>query len=296
MNPLFNDTVFSYETLIPPDKLGNIKRSAVIDVHNEYQNKYGECLPKFTKINIDIARNKLQAIMMLDRPFVALHVRDSGFYGDYNRTTRSADVKTYELAIRYLIDKGYTVVRVGHHSADPIDDMVLKCGSFLIDYARSEIRSDFLDCYLTTQCAFYLGGTSGLWSIPMIFGVPSCVVNAFTPSTMLGLRAGDLTTFKKFRYKIDNNLVPFEKLFQFPFTLNPQRSQLENLGYYLEDNTAEEILDTVKEFVERPSSKPSALQTYAKKQILLENYSYNACGDYSETILKQYYTSTESPQ
>ena len=47
---------------------------------------------------------------------VTLHVRDSGFYGSQHKTTRDADIKSYEKAIQYLINRRYVVVRMGDSS------------------------------------------------------------------------------------------------------------------------------------------------------------------------------------
>ena len=44
--------------------------------------------------------------------------------------------------------------------------------SKIIDYANSNLRSDFLDIFIGAHCSFYLGCFGGFSSIPYIFRKP----------------------------------------------------------------------------------------------------------------------------
>jgi len=220
--------------------------------------------------------------------FVSLHVRDSGFYGDTSRTSRNADILTYRAAIQYLISKGYAVIRMGDQSAVSVSGMVDEFGPMLFDYAHSDIRSECLDCFLLSECEFFIGLASGPSSVPMLFGTSSCNVNWYNVSNGTNFMPGDLTSFKTFRYKKDNALVPLADLMYPPFSLNAKEGELDNLGVYVENNSEQQILDTVKEFVETPRDQTSELQQKAKSLILKKNYGFGAKGNFSNTILKLY--------
>ena len=85
------------------------------------------------------------------------------------------------------------------------------------------------------------------------------------------------------------DLLRYE-LLRSPFSPNPWPKIMEKQALYLEDNTPEEILDTVKEFIEREGSAPTPLQEKANAMLLPSNYSYGAKGHFSNTILEKYFS------
>ena len=115
------------------------------------------------------------------------------------------------------------------------------------------------------------------------------MVNYYNASTSLGFKKGDLTIFKKIRYAADGTLVPFEKLFVPPLSENLSARELDQQGYLLEDNSEQEILDVVREFLERSDAEPSELQIYANSIIPEDRRSYEAPGYFGNAILKQYF-------
>ena len=295
MNPFFQENTFRFD----PSETFNAteweRRTFVHQIWREHDETFGAPLVSLDETTVAHGQEMMARLLPVGRKFVALHVRDSGFYGVTQRMTRNADITTYEPAIRYLIDQGYAVVRMGDPNMVAIDDMMARCGPDLIDYARSGLRSEFLDCYLCSQCAFYIGLGSGLLSLPIVFGRPSCNVNYYNVSTCLGFFESDLTTFKKFRYISDDSLVPLDRLMRPPFSQNPQLRDLEAAGAYPEDNSADEILATVKEFVERDGIDPTPLQKAAKDMLLEASYSYGCRGHFSNTILRIYFPDEEVP-
>lgn len=293
MNPFFHDTTFTYDPVVTFDAAEGKQRTFVHQIWQEHDEKFGAPLVCLDESAIALGREMMAPLIPVGRKFVALHVRDSGFYGSTRKATRNADITTYEPAIRYLIDQGYTVVRMGDANMVAIDDMVARCGPDLIDYAFSEQKSEFLDCYLCSECDFFIGLASGLYALSGIFGRPCCYVNFYNVTIGLWFLATDLTTFKKFRYISDDSLLPFDLLVRPPFSQSPQHRDLEAAGVYLEDNSADEILATVKEFVERDGVNPTPLQKMGREMILKSNYCYGGCGQFSNTILKLYFPDDE---
>lgn len=288
MNPIFATKATKFEQLTDASVSEDTRWSLAQENHRKYVEKFGHHVVNLPDSEVNRAKVKLSSILPPDAKFVVLHVRDAGFYNDARRQTRGADIGTYEKAIKYLIDEGYYIVRIGHSSADSIVEMQERVGSQLVDYAWSSIRSDFLDCYLTSKCAFYIGCSSGPSALPDVFGVPTCNVNVYTAATATLFLEQNLATFKKIIDKESKALIPFKQLVTQPFDRNLQASELEKNGAELVNNTPDEILDTVKEFVNRKNYSPSPLQLWAKSQLKPYNYSYGSCGCFSNTILKLY--------
>jgi len=257
-------------------------------IWQRYEEKFQKPLIQFPDRDIQIAKETLSKYIPINKKFVVLHVRDNGFYQDPNRTTRNADINTYQDAILHLIKEGYAVIRIGDAQMVRIDNMIEVCGPMLFDYAHSDIKSEIMDCFLISHCDFFIGLASGPAQVPMLFGVNSCNINWYNASNAPNFLKGDITSFKKFRYKSDNTLVPLDKIMSTPYSLNPSQDMLDQVNSYIENNSAEEIKNTVVEFLEKRHLPPSQLQIEAKKKILQSNYAYGANGNFSETLLNEY--------
>lgn len=281
MSPVFAGASFRFDSVFSAAGIAH-------RVWNEYAGKYGDSLIHFPEEDKIKAAKILAAHIPVDQKFVALHVRDLGFYGNPHQNTRNADIDTYKDAILYLIDQGYAVIRIGDPSMKTIDHLVNECGTMLFDYAHSGIRSPMMDGYLLSQCDFLIGLASGPSSIPPLFGINTVLINWYNAATGAYYMPGDLTTFKIFTYKDSGKPVPFVDLFKPPYSKNPPRPVLEAAGVTLIDTPSEDILATVCEFVEQRNSPPSALQDKAQDHIRPENWAYGARGRFSNTILKQY--------
>lgn len=102
-------------------------------------------------------------------PVVTLHVRESGYYSEVadRMAPRDADIASYELATRYLVERGYAVVRLGDETMKPLPDW-----PSVIDYPFTDRKSDWMDVYLASRCWFHIGTSSGMSFIPLMFGRP----------------------------------------------------------------------------------------------------------------------------
>ena len=83
--------------------------------------------------------------------------------------------------------------------------------------------------------------------------------------------------------------MPFDLLLKDPLAKNPSQKILEELGLFVEDNTSDEILQTVKEFINH-RKKNIFLQNKAKNSLSENNYSFNAKGNLSSVICEMYFT------
>lgn len=286
VNPFFNSKIFEFDPCYSWNNKKMIKKTFYYETVNKYEEKFNNILPRITDSEFIKAALLLAPLFDINKPFVALHVRDSGLYKDFNRTTRNGNINDYDLAIGYLIKKGFNVVRMGHSSAVEANELIKKYPGNFIDYAKSQHRSDFLDSILMSKCSFFIGGASGLFALALILNKPTCLVNFYSLSNSLGANKASLTTFKKIKKISDNSLLNFYDYLRDPFISSPQLAKLKDLGFYLEDNSAEEIYLTVYEFLN--PSNDNELSTKAKLNIYDYMYMFNARGNFSKVMLDQY--------
>lgn len=282
------DTFHVQEPFLKGKKIGN-QGSYGYEIHKQHVDRFKCPIIKIKD------RDRLMAIEMLkpfispNDKFVVIHARDSGFYSDINRTTRNANIFDYEDGMKFLISAGYKIVRFGDKHMVSTDSLQRRLGGNFFDYAHSEIKCELLDMFLIESCSFCVACASGVLSLPLIFNKPACFVNFYTATTCLGYLDGDLSIFKKFRRKSDNSLVSFQEIMQPPLSENLQHSEIDKLGFYLEDNSSSEIKELFVEFVRDYRKKRSSLQQKAKDLIPKMRHSYNGAGDFGNSFLKIYF-------
>lgn len=176
--------------------------------------------------------------------YVCLHIRDALHYGEISglgQTHRNSGVSNYISAIEYIIGLGGKVIRLGGSRAPDLPTM-----DGLIDYARSASKSELLDLWLIRNCKFFIGTTSGLTNVAIGFGIPCALVNCISVDAQLwhkNVRFAPKTVF----------VNGHRELSQSDLTSTPWRWRMfsaETLLHHnatAHDNTADEVLETVKE-------------------------------------------------
>jgi putative glycosyltransferase (TIGR04372 family) len=111
-------------------------------------------------------------------PLVTVHVRESGYRSRSGLRQRSWDevrnarIDRFFPAFRALVERGYTVVRLG----DPTMTPVRMPG--VIDLATSPARDQWLDIWCTMRSEFLIGCDSGPSWLAVLLGIPVLTVNA----------------------------------------------------------------------------------------------------------------------
>ena len=88
---------------------------------------------------------------------------------------RNVKPEAYIPALKYLVDSGNIVIRMGKGFSNPFP---FKHNNF-IDYANSVDRSDFLDIWLSANCKFFFGTSTGIICLPALFNKPYLATNQF---------------------------------------------------------------------------------------------------------------------
>ena len=187
--------------------------------------------------------------------FVMLNVRDGAYqlkkistrYRDWSyQDFRHTDIDKFVLASEELAKRGYFVFRMGAVVEKPFNLKNPK----IIDYANSNLRSDFMDIYLGAKCNFCISTGSGFQCLPALFRKP--IIDLSVP-------LGDkMTHSEKYLLMIKHHFLKKEKrrlslseIFSYGVAYAFETKTFEQKGIELVENTSEEIKDLVIEMVEK---------------------------------------------
>ena len=187
-------------------------------------------------------------------PWVCISNRDSGYLdrvlppesnapgGTWTyHNFRNFEVSTLRDAAEALTQRGYYVVRMGTHVAEPL----VTDNSMIIDYANHKAQSDFADVYLPAHCKFSISADSGIFGVPCIFGKPCAVVNhpsLLTPYTYYPWNSTPYL-IKRFLNFHTNNYLTLREILQAGLSQIDATCELEKAGVVLVNNTANEVRD-----------------------------------------------------
>lgn len=128
---------------------------------------------RFESKELEEGKRFLKSIgIPINSKFVCLNVRDSTYlsvmypgkdwsYHDY----RDTDLRSYVDSVKYLVDQGYFVFRMGAVAGDAFPFS----HPMFIDYSCSGLRTDLLDVFLGANCTFCISTGTGFDSLPYIF-------------------------------------------------------------------------------------------------------------------------------
>ena len=194
-------------------------------------------------------------------PWVCIHNRDSkyletkvaaskfapGRSWDYHNY-RDFSVKSMVLAAEELTKRGYFVLRMGAVVAEPL----ISTNPKIVDYASTLHQSDFADIFLLANCAAYLGSDSGIFTVPLIFGKPTIIIN-FPLGYTAQLTHHSTFPFipKHLWHRATKHRLGIREVFDRKLLFASDSRVYEVAGVDVEDNTPEEICDLAVELDER---------------------------------------------
>jgi putative glycosyltransferase (TIGR04372 family) len=179
------------------------------------------------------------------RPFVCFISRDPSYLishqpgeADYNLRWdfRDSDIDGYAQAVQRLAERGYYALRMGAAVAKPFS---LK-HPMVIDYATAG-RSDFMDIFLVSRCAFYLGDTAGLFAVAALFRRPMAWVNLIPLEHVSAWGPRDLFIPKKVYCKNRRRYLTFTEMFDLGVAAGYSNDDYERHEVEIHNNTPQEI-------------------------------------------------------
>lgn len=204
--------------------------------------------------------------------FVCLAVRDGAYSKIKNSSTpdphndfRNNNIDNFVLACEELVERGYYIFRMGVVAEKPLDLGNPK----IIDYANSNLRSDFMDIYLGAKCSFCISTGYGFDYVPYIFGKP--IALASLPLADLRTHSDRflLLTKHHFSKKKKRNLS-LSEIFSYGAAFDYDTKNFEKKGIELIDYSPEQIRDLAIEMVDiveqkkQPNQEDEQLQKIFK--------------------------------
>ena len=193
----------------------------------------------------------------LEGPLVTIHAREAGYKwggrevhqkpqmhgaakGYRDDSLRNARIETYGPAIDMLVEKGFTVVRIGDASMTPLRHP----GVF--DLPASPANDPLLQVYCLLRSRILISGESGPSAASYLAGTALLTVNATDPIGSYPVRASSLFLLKHVEDPARGSLTARDLLGR------DYAGGLRNPGRYVyRDNTGEEILLAAYEILER---------------------------------------------
>jgi putative glycosyltransferase (TIGR04372 family) len=192
------------------------------------------------QMDIDLDKDEFICIVARDNAYLKHTFPHNNW--DYHNE-RNGDIDSLIETAKYLIEKGFIVIRLGSIVEKPINFSHKK----MIDYPYSEYRSDFLDIFLQAHCKFIIqAGTSGIADVATIFDKPMLAVDT-SQFGVIPITKNCLYTPKKFKYSNTGNYLKFKDALKLePYWYHPTDFGLES-----EEISPQDILEAAKELLAR---------------------------------------------
>ena len=188
--------------------------------------------------------------------FVCLMVRDSAYLPTLSyHSYRDCDIDTYRDAALMLVERGYTVFRMGAKVEKPF----IKHPK-IFDYATNGMRSDFMDVYLGAHCAFCVSTSTGWDAIPQAFKRPMCYTNFVPFEYMNTWLPRSLVIWK--HHEKDGKRMSVAEIHSSGAGRFMRTDEFEQAGITLRDNTPEEIIKVVREMADMIEGKCAPDEQY----------------------------------
>jgi putative glycosyltransferase (TIGR04372 family) len=200
-------------------------------------------LPKDLEARAELLLAKLG--VPREKPIVTLHLRDSTLdmlnqAGTDRRRLmgrRTVIPEDYFLALDYLHEKGFAIVRLGSPKMTRIRY------PSLIDLTLTGDDRGLLEVYSLFRSTFFICTDAGPELLPVLAGVPKLVTNATHWAFLYPLREADVCLLKRIFDKEKNKFLDSSELFSLEF--NEHCLNLDRYGYVMNSDT--DILGAVKE-------------------------------------------------
>ncbi|MDK9723652.1 MAG: TIGR04372 family glycosyltransferase [Sterolibacteriaceae bacterium MAG5] len=222
----------------------------------------------FTPEEEETGRRIITALGISEKqPFICFHSRDAAYlekfpgnwhYHDY----RDSSIASLIPAMEKMVDRGYVAVRMG----SAVKESLGPTRPGVIDYAGSPYRSDFMDIYLSSRCAFFLSTASGIMCPSLAFRRPQCFVSTAPVVTVLDIDSQSIFLPKLHWLKTENRYMTFCEIFATGASDFGRSVEYEKAGIELIPNTPDEIAAAVMELDNRlngswiPSREDEELQ------------------------------------
>ena len=214
---------------------------------NENEEKKGKEILK--KFGLSTSA-KFVCLAVRDKAYANKHrpKRESGFWDYHNH--RDGDINDYILTAEEVAKRGYWVFRIGKS----VEKKLETTNSKIIDYANSNLKSDFMDIYLQAKCSFCISLSSGLDQIAYVFRKPIAHIIPHQ-YVFFSFRPKIITLFRHYFLKREDRNLSLSEIFSHNVAFAERGKEFENKGVELKHNSPEETRDLAIEVLERFEGK-----------------------------------------
>ena len=180
--------------------------------------------------------------------FVCLHIRSNEYYLDRglnkidDRIFYNQNPNIYINSLKYLLESNYSVIRMGKG----VKNMFPFSHPNFVDYAFSDDRNDFLDIWLSANCKFIFGSTSGFTQFPMIFGVPYLDTNNF-PYGRMQSWGPQYVTLPSIARRHGKSLLTLKDIVELDLIGRADQRFFDKLSVEIIESSPQDILNAVKD-------------------------------------------------
>jgi putative glycosyltransferase (TIGR04372 family) len=182
---------------------------------------------------------------------VTIHAREAGFKRGQERhdrerkrlrdeSARNVDIATFFPAVDCLVERGYTIVRIGDPSMVPVE----RPG--VIDLATSRHRTPELEAYCLLNSAFMLGVESGPTVVTYLTNTPTLTVNATDPISSFPIRRDGMYMLKRVRNRATGEMLTLRDMLTARYLLHLR----DTTRFEYVSNAPAEILAAVDEMLQ----------------------------------------------
>ena len=286
-------------------RLKSLQFPKILDLIHRYsifkdkQRRYANYFPyfKFKNDEDKKAYGFLKKIGLSEESkFICIILRDSKYKTSLNdsinydyHSFRNVDEKNYEKTIIKLIEKGYWVFRMGSIVENKLNINSKK----FIDYPFLNERNDFLDIWLMANCHFCITSGTGLDMVSVCFGKPIVYTNLAEYKPPFFFFNSDLVIFKRIKSATTNKLLSLSEIKKNNLTNIMSKKILDTKKLVIEENSSEEIAETVIEMHEKLNNKNECENYNSQKKfwqnLLEENISDDSQNNFKTRIGKYYF-------
>ena len=171
---------------------------------------------------------------------VCISSRTSKFRNENYESTRNASINSQLDAVKFLLSKGYKIVKLGRDKNIKLNINDKK----IFDYSSLNLEDDFLEFFIMSKSSFMICTDSGINALPVILRKPRLIVN-FVNFKNLYLNDNKFTPFilpKKIFSKKKKEFLSYKDILEKKI-MDVDTIDLIPDEYELIDNSKQEILD-----------------------------------------------------
>mgnify|MGYP005989520603 CR=1 FL=1 len=186
----------------------------------------------------------LKKIGFENKKFFAFASRTPDFHNEKEGSVRNTDINSNNLAVNFLISKGYKAIRMGRNESKKIK----LNNPNIVDYASSHCASDFLDFYIISKCEFMISASTGITTVAALFRKPCLVVDELNLYDLGSLPERIMLLLKKIQNLKTGKIISFQEAYEKKLNYIGGHLELNKLGYKLIDNSEFEIKRATESF------------------------------------------------